>query len=363
MEPTNRGILKLKNGKSFSGVNIGYPRNVSGEVVFSTGMTGYVESITDPSYFGQILLFTYPMLGNYGVPSKEFWESGKAQTEGIVLQSAVNSVYEKANKTGFIDFLYEQQVPALLIEDTRKLTIQLRNLGTIPGKLWCGKKSKYNFIKGSTSAVSIVSTKERLIHNPKGANRIGLIDCGVKHNIIRELTKRNCCVMQVPYNYDLTNEKIDAVVISNGPGDPKVIPQTIINIQKLLKKNIPILGICLGNQLLALAAGGDTKKLKFGHRSQNQPCRFEDKQNSYFITTQNHGYVVSKIPDGFLPWFTNANDGTNEGIRHKNKPIMSVQFHPEACPGPTDTEWVFDYFLNAIRMTKMSHIRMIRINK
>ncbi|MBI2421047.1 MAG: carbamoyl phosphate synthase small subunit, partial [Candidatus Levybacteria bacterium] len=262
-------------------------------------------------------------------------------------------------------WLIEENIPGLIIKDTRLLTQIIREKGTILGKISNGEDidppagplrseaSEAGFYDpNKENLVEQVSTKiiNKLITNNRARN-ILLIDCGAKKNIQRALIKKGVNVITVPWNFDTTsaqlNEKISGVIVSNGPGNPKYVKETIENIQKLFRLNMPILGICLGHQLLSLAAGGDTKKLKYGHRSQNQPCIME-RSKRCFITTQNHGFEVSKIPSGFKAWFTNANDGSNEGIVHKNKSLMSVQFHPEATPGPEDTEWIFDFFLEKI---------------
>ena len=346
------GKLILKNGLSFTGENFGANKSSAGEVVFSTGMMGYPESLTDPSYKGQILILTYPLIGNYGIPDRKFWESDNIQVSGLVVSTYIDTPYHFQSQQTLGQWLKSENIPALSIKDTRLLTQIIRDKGTMLGKIQ--NKGNINYYDpNSENMVEKVSIKniEAQIVNKKSKN-ILLIDCGAKRNIERALLARNINIISVPWDFDLTNQKIlkhkiDAIVISNGPGNPIKADKTIINIQNLLKQNIPILGICLGNQLLAIAAGGETKKLKYGHRSQNQPCILNGT-NRCFITTQNHSFEISKIPKDFNTWFTNANDGSNEGIIHKTKPIMSVQFHPEATPGPHDTEWIFDYFLRKV---------------
>jgi len=345
------GKLIFKNGQSFEGENFGALMSCAGEVVFSTGMMGYPESLTDPSYRGQILVLTYPLVGNYGIPDTIFWESEKIQISGLVVSSYIDTPFHFQSRQTLGQWLKSENIPGLIIKDTRLLTQQIRDKGSMLGKIINDKD--INFYDPNTeNLVAQVSTKKVQIQTfSKNAKNILLIDCGAKKNIQRALLKRKVNVITVPWNFDLSSQSeiknIDAVVISNGPGDPTKASETIENVKKLLKTDIPILGICLGNQILALAAGGETDKLKYGHRSQNQPAIMKGTKRCY-ITTQNHGFEVSKIPSGFDTWFTNANDGSNEGIIHNSKPIMSVQFHPEATPGPEDTEWIFDYFLEKI---------------
>lgn len=348
------GKLILKNGKKFEGINFGAESSISGELVFSTGMMGYPESLTDPSFKGQILVMTYPLIGNYGIPDKSLWESDKIQISGLIVSEYIDTPSHFHSKQTLASWLKSENIPGLVIKDTRLLTQMIRDEGSILAKI-INKKNINFYDPNKENLVAQVSTNEvsEKINNVKFKN-IYLIDCGAKYNIDRALFKRGVNVITIPWDYDLISNNInniDGVVISNGPGDPTKAKITIDNVKKLIDKNIPVLGICLGNQILTLANGGKTKKLKYGHRSQNQPClMFENgnKTNKCFITTQNHGYEVSEIPNGFNKWFVNANDGSNEGIIHKSKPIMSVQFHPEATPGPHDTEWIFDYFLERV---------------
>ena len=343
------GKLILEDGSVFEGVSFGAASNAAGEVVFSTGMTGYPESLTDPSYKGQILILTYPLIGNYGVPDKKYWESTGIKVSGLIVSNYIDTPSHFQSKMTLSQWLKKENIPALVISDTRFLTQKIRVRGTMLGKIIFKKNIPF-YNPDKENLVAQVSTKKIQDLNPsKKAKIILLIDCGAKGNIAKCLIKRGVRIIVVPWDFDPTTSKIkfDAIVISNGPGDPKKADETILNIRKVLQRRIPTLGVCLGNQILALAAGGDTKKLKFGHRSQNQPCLLEGSNRCY-ITTQNHGFEVSKIPKGFRPWFTNANDSSNEGIIHNKLPFMSVQFHPEANPGPIDTEWIFDYFLKKI---------------
>jgi carbamoyl-phosphate synthase small subunit len=373
--------LILKDGTVYEGESFGADISVSGEVVFATGMVGYPESLTDPSYKGQILVFTYPLIGNYGVPDKKYWESGKIQVSGLIVCNYNNTPSHWQSKQSLSAWLKKEGVPALEIKDTRALTLKLRTQGVMLGKMTFVQMSLRGGVQPTTkqsikndkiasaatamtaftdpnlrNLVAEVSIKKPLIigkGNPStslGAGKtVALIDCGAKANIARSLVKRALKVIVVPWNFNplKLKHKISGVVISNGPGDPQKADATIANVKLLLAKKMPILGICLGNQILALAAGGTTYKLKFGHRGQNQPCVLSGS-NKCVLTTQNHGFAVGKIPKGFKQWFYNANDNTNEGIIHRFLPFMSVQFHPEATPGPTDADWIFDEFLSKI---------------
>lgn len=341
------GTLILEDQTKLVGKAFGAKVSVAGEVVFSTGMVGYPESFTDPSYRGQILVLTYPVIGNYGVPDKEFWESGRIQVAGLIISQYIDtpSHYHSVMTLGY--WFEKEGIPILEIKDTRFLTQKIREQGAMLGKIEFDKKIDFED-SNRRNLVSEVSTKEVTVKG-SGKKTIVIFDCGGKANIERDFLKRGIRIITVPWNYNIFNSphKFDALFFSNGPGDPKTVIDTIEIIKEGLKRKIPILGICLGHQLLALAAGGDTYKLKFGHRGQNQPCHLVGSKRC-FLTTQNHGYAVGKIPPGFRPWFFNANDNTNEGIIHEKYPFMSVQFHPEVNPGPMDTDWIFDYFLEKI---------------
>lgn len=351
----NRKIKKtkliLKDGSIFEGRIFGAKKSATGEVVFATGMVGYPEALTDPSFRGQILVMTYPLVGNYGVPKKEYWESEKIQISGLVVSSYIDTPSHHANTMSLSKWLQDAGIPMLEVKDTRILTQKLRDQGVMLGKIIVDKSMQFED-PNLRNLVAEVSTKETSFFG-KGDKTIVIIDCGEKRNMVRRLVARGLKVAVVPWDTDLTklNFSFDAVLISNGPGDPKMAKVTILNVKKILKKNIPIFGICLGNQILALALGGQTYKLKFGHRSQNQPV-VDNKTKKAYLTTQNHGFAVGKIPKNFVTWFYNANDKTNEGIIHETKPIMSVQFHPESSPGPLDTDWVFDFFLEKANLLK-----------
>ncbi|HSW87546.1 MAG TPA: glutamine-hydrolyzing carbamoyl-phosphate synthase small subunit [Candidatus Saccharimonadales bacterium] len=343
-----QGTLVFKDGTKFEGRSFGYEGPIAGEVVFGTGMVGYPEAITDPSFEGQILVMTYPIIGNYGVPDKKFWESDRVHTAGLIVSDYIDTPSHWQNKMTLSQWLKEQKVPALEIKDTRILAQYLRDNGSQLGKIIFDKDIPF-YDPNEDNLVAKVSPKD-IVREGEGNKTIVLIDCGAKRNMHRCLLKRGVKVVTVPWDYDPFehNDTFDALIISNGPGDPKMVKETIDIIKKALDKKIPTMGVCLGNQLLALAAGGNTSKLKFGHRSQNQPA-IEVKTKKCYITSQNHGFAVSSIPKGFSPWFINANDGSNEGIIHDTLPFMSAQFHPEANPGPIDTEWIFDYFLERIQ--------------
>lgn len=343
--------LILEDGSTFEGKNFGASTSTAGEVVFSTGMVGYPESLTDPSFKGQILILTYPLIGNYGVPNKNFWESDKIQVSGLIVSNYIDTPSHFQSQKTLKDWLKEENVPLIEIKDTRFLTQKIREKGVMLGKIIADKDIPF-YDPNTDNLVSQVSTKSIQEQGTQTNKTILLIDCGTKRNIQKCLTKRGVKVITVPWNFDPFSNlqsngvkpKFDGIIISNGPGDPKMADVTILTVKKAIDAKIPTLGICLGHQILSLAAGGNTKKLRYGHRSQNQPC-IEEGTNHCYITTQNHGFSVTEIPQGFKKWFTNANDETNEGIKHAKLPIMSVQFHPEATPGPIDTEWIFDYFL------------------
>jgi len=356
MEPqTQSGALILEDGCSFEGCVFGFPGPASGEVVFNTGMVGYPEALTDPSYRGQILALTYPLIGNYGVPREgshngvhAALESAAVQVRALVVSDYSFDYSHWDASKGLADWLAEQRVPALYGVDTRQLTKHLRERGSMLGKLEvCGKQVPFSD-PNIENLVAQVSVQEPVLY-PGGKPRVVLIDCGCKNGILRNLLARGATVLRVPWDYDFLAEEFDGVVVSNGPGDPKMCGAAVKHLEQIMRMQRPIFGICLGNQLLGLAAGADTYKLKFGHRGHNQPC-IELTTGRCHITSQNHGYAVKTdtLPEGWEPWFVNANDGTNEGIRHRSRPFMSVQFHPEAAPGPYDTGHLFDEFLRLL---------------
>lgn len=340
--------LILENGDSFSGFS---PRQHSGihygEIVFTTGMTGYTESLTDPSYAGQMLCFTYPLIGNYGVASQEHWESKKIHAAGVIVGEACLNWSHSLGAQSFTDWLISQKIPLICGVDTRALTKVLRVSGTMLGVLTTDDSNAFSFHNpNGEHLVSQVSTKETITYNNVPKQKIVYaIDCGMKENIARSLGKLPITVHRVPYNYDFTDEPYDGVFLSNGPGDPTKVPETIEIVRKAIAKGKPIFGICLGLQLLSLAAGGTTYKLPFGHRGHNQPC-IDTLSRRCYMTSQNHGYAVDEnsLPKGWQVTYRNLNDQSVAGIGHKEKPFFAVQFHPEAMPGPTDTLWLFDKF-------------------
>jgi carbamoyl-phosphate synthase small subunit len=353
--PPREARLVLEDGSVFPGRAFGFPSAVSGEVVFNTGMVGYPEALTDPSYRGQILVLTYPLVGNYGVPARTShngldspFESEAVQVAGLVVAEAATTYSHRSATRSLGEWLAEQAVPGLSGVDTRALTKRLRERGVMLGKLVSEGDDLDLRDPNQENLVALVSAKEPITYGT-GRRRVVLIDCGCKHSIIRGLVERGLTVARVPWNYDFLDEDFDGLVISNGPGDPKMCVETIEHVRRAMERGRPILGICLGNQILALAAGADTYKLKFGHRGQNQPCGRVGTSRCY-ITSQNHGYAVdeSTLPPGWEPSFRNLNDGTNEGIRHRSHPFTSVQFHPEAAPGPVDTTFLFDEFVGIL---------------
>ena len=349
--------LVLEDGSEFEGEHFGAPISSAGEVVFNTGMVGYPETMTDPSYAGQILVTTYPLIGNYGVPSLEntsrdevhpLYESSRIHIRGLIV-SSLSVQHSHWSAVGSLqDWMTQSGVPGLTGIDTRALTKRLRERGTMLGKLVVDQDITLED-PNTWNIVADVSINKPVLHEASGERKVVLVDLGAKNNILRSLLQREVSVLRVPWNYDWTNEDADGVFLSNGPGDPKFCTDAIGIIRKGLDLGIPIFGICLGHQLLALAGGGDTYKLKYGHRSQNQPC-IEVGSSRCYITSQNHGFAVNErsLGSDWIPWLFNANDGTNEGIKHRTKPISSVQFHPEACPGPTDTNFLFDNFVRTL---------------
>jgi len=355
--PNNAQVrLILEDGTSFHGVSFGYQRSVAGEVVFNTGMTGYPETLSDPSYKGQILTLTFPLQGNYWVPEQktaaEFFtqfESGFVQISALLVSDYSAEYHHWDSRQSLGTWLKKARVPALSGIDTRALTKKLRERGTMLGKIEFRDKKIDFYDPNLDNLVQQVSISEPVKYG-SGRTKIALIDCGCKHNIINSLLARHVRLIRVPWDYPLDELQFDGLVISNGPGDPKTCRQTILQIRQTIARDIPVFGICLGHQLLALAAGANTYKLKYGHRSQNQPV-IELNSRRCLITSQNHGFAVDNatLPDEWKPWFVNLNDDTNEGIQHISGRFRSVQFHPEASPGPVDAGYLFDEFLKVVR--------------
>ncbi len=353
--------LILGDGTRFEGRSFGAKRAVAGEVVFNTAMTGYPESLTDPSYKGQILVLTYPLIGNYGVPGRvireelsKYFESDDVHITGLAVAGYSNEYSHWNALESLSDWLSEHDVPGICGIDTRALTKHLREQGTMPGKLVQEDPAEIDFYDpAKDNLVEQVSIKQMKVY-PGGDLKVLLVDCGVKNNIIRCLLDLGATVIRVPWNYDFTADDYDGLVISNGPGDPQRCIETIGHLKKAISQERPIFGICLGNQLLAMAGGAKTYKLKYGHRGYNQPV-LRLGTNRAFITSQNHGYAVDDTTLGhdWEPMFINLNDQTNEGIHHKTKPFFSTQFHPEASGGPTDTRFLFNDFINMVNHSKI----------
>ncbi|MFC1679581.1 glutamine-hydrolyzing carbamoyl-phosphate synthase small subunit [Elusimicrobiota bacterium] len=352
--PPRKIYLVLDDGTAYAGTAFGAAKSVAGEVVFNTGMVGYPESFTDPSYRGQILALTYPLIGNYGVPAdferelSSCYESGRIHLSGLVVSEYSEFHHHWTAARGLSDLLREQGVPGIQGVDTRALTKRLRKHGVMPGCITGDPKAARSAIP-SPHVVSEVSVREPKTYG-EGKRHVALVDCGCKNTILRSLLARKLRVTRVPWDHDVSRMDIDGVLFSNGPGDPQDCGPTIETARKVVDAGIPAFGICLGSQILALAAGAKTYKLTFGHRGQNQPVRIEGERRGY-ITSQNHGYAVdaATLPEGWEPWFINLNDDTNEGIRHSKKPVSGVQFHPEAMPGPVDTGFLFDEFASSLK--------------
>lgn len=351
--------LILDDGTEFIGKSFGSEKSIAGEVVFYTAMVGYPESLTDPSYTGQILVSTFPMIGNYGVPQNtktegiyDFYESDKIHVSGFIVSDYCTDHSHWNAMKSLGDWLKENDVPGLYGIDTRELTKILREKGSMLGKIEFEDEEIEYYDPNIENLVAKVSTKKVETFG-NGDHKVVLVDCGTKNNIIRCLLNRGASVTRVPWDYDFTAMEYDGLFISNGPGDPAMCDVTVDHIKEAIKQEKPIMGICLGNQLLARAAGADTYKLKYGHRSHNQPVLLKDT-NRCFITSQNHGYAINNdtIPQEWEALFINVNDNTNEGIKHKTLPFFSTQFHPEASSGPVDTEFLFDDFINNIVKSK-----------
>jgi carbamoyl-phosphate synthase small subunit len=341
--------LALADGSSFEGEAFGAERAVRGEVVFHTGLVGYVETLTDPSYRGQILVLTYPLQGNYGVPV-DGWESGRIQVAGLVVTRHARTPSHHRAVRSLADWLMAEGVPGLAGVDTRAITRRLRAQGTMDGTL--GPPGATTFAGDDLREVVRLVAPTTIVRHEGRGPRVLVIDTGGKDSIVTSLVERGASVVRAPCfaPWEELLGEVDGVVLTNGPGDPMDLWPLAERLRAMLARELPVLGICLGHQLLALAAGARTYKLPFGHRSHNQPVLEVGTQRA-FVTSQNHGYAVdgASLPADWAPWFTNVNDGSNEGIRHRTGPWRSVQFHPEAAPGPRDAGYLFDEFLAMAR--------------
>lgn len=356
--------LQLSDGIEFHGKSFGYEQPVAGEVVFNTAMMGYPESLTDPSYAGQLLTMTFPLVGNYGVPPftfdkqtglPDFMESDRIYASALIVSdySEQHSHWNAVESLG--EWLQREKVPGITGIDTRELTKVLREHGVMMGKILFDDEPN-NVPEADYEGVNFVdrvSVKEIVRYNEGAGRKVVLVDCGVKANIIRELIQRGVEVVRVPWNYDYTDMEFDGLFLANGPGDPDMCSEAVEIIRKQMSRSRkPICGICMGNQLLSKAAGATIYKLKYGHRGHNQPVRMVGTQKC-FITSQNHGYAVDArtLDKDWEELFVNMNDASNEGIRHKENPWFSSQFHPEACSGPVDTEFMFDKFVETLKQS------------
>ncbi len=352
--------LFLANGLVLEGQSFGQDTESEGEVVFTTGMSGYLEVLTDPSYFGQIVVFTYPLIGNYGVfdPQKfqkdidQMYESAHIWARGVIVSEEAEKFSHASARQSFAQWLRKNGVPALSGIDTRALTQNLREHGVVLGKIGNAPPKKFTDPLNGRFVPEVSPRKVEILEPEKFMGKtVAFLDCGAKNGIFRNFLKRGIRVIRCPFDqnpFDL-QEKFDGLFFSNGPGDPAQVTETIEIMRVALRSGLPIFGICLGNQIMALAAGGKTRKMKYGHRGVNQPVR-DLESKKCLITTQNHGYevVTSTLPREFVPWFENLNDGSNEGIRHHTKPIFAVQFHPEASAGPEDAQYLFDTFIETL---------------
>lgn len=352
---TQTNSLKLKNGLEFKGKTFEWTQTTSGEVVFNTGLTGYVETLTDPSYCDQILVFTYPLIGNYGIPEADKWESKQIYANGVIINNVHTQTTHHEAKQDFVSWLKEQDVPVMYDVDTRALTKTIRDEGVMPGVIKSHSHTTSNIdsltdINEQHLVEKVSAENSKVVYKSDSeAPTIIVMDCGMKQSILKNLKQYEWNIKILPHDEKPDFNQIDGLFVSNGPGDPTKCTETIQILQEAMKKDIPLFGICLGAQVLALAGGAETYKLTYGHRSHNQPCKHTKTGNCY-ITSQNHGFCIHKesLPSKWEITFNNLNDDTVEGIEHADKPFFAVQFHPEASPGPTDTTWLFDKFHQSV---------------
>ena len=364
-------ILALEDGTIFNGVSYGSTKSISGEVVFNTSMAGYQEILTDPSYAGQIVVLTYPLIGNYGINISDF-ESSKVQVAGFIVKEHCKYPSSSKPMSSFDDFLTKQNISGIMGLDTRALTKKIRTYGAMKGMI-STKKSVPGILENLQNSanyneinfVDHVTTNDSFVWNSKfnrpdpstsfknepGKNKIAVLDYGIKYNILRILENLNCTTLTLPANTssnDVLSLKPDGILLSPGPGDPELLTRPIDNVKKLIGK-VPIMGICLGNQILAKAFGGKTYKLKFGHHGANHPVK-NLSTGEVYVTSQNHGYSVDpeSLPSELEVSYINLNDNTVEGLRHNSLPILSVQYHSEGAPGPEENSYIFNEFINLV---------------
>ncbi|RMH61164.1 MAG: carbamoyl-phosphate synthase (glutamine-hydrolyzing) small subunit [Calditrichaeota bacterium] len=347
-------LLILEDGTTFPAFSFGYDASVSGELVFNTGMVGYVEALTDPSYYGQLLISTYPQVGNYGVPAADDpdflsrYESARIQARAFIINAYSPTFDHWSAGSSLGDWLKKEKTVGLYGLDTRALTRHLRDKGAMLAKIIIHDEDVPFYDPNATFLLPEVSVRVPCYYG-NGAARIALLDCGCKNSIVAYLTTPQTRVTRLPYNTPVDTNAYDGFVISSGPGDPARYTELLPVVREMMASGKPLLGICLGHQLMATAAGARTFKLPFGHRGQNQPVRLS-RENRCYVTSQNHGYAVDPdtLSDDWQPWFINLNDQTNEGIMHASGQMFSVQFHPEAAPGPHDTRFLFDHFIKKV---------------
>ncbi len=355
-----KAYLILENGRIFEGRRFGAPLETEGELVFTTGMTGYLETLTDPSYYGQLVVQTFPLIGNYGVIPADF-ESEKAHLYAYIVREWCREPSNFRSEGPLDAFLTANGIPGLEGVDTRELTALIREKGVMNARL-CSSldgmdAGRLHTLRIPDAVTAVGCSEAYTIFAEKERFRVALWDFGAKKNIERELLRRGCTVLHIPPTYtaaEILRMRPDGVLLSNGPGDPAENTGVIRELQTICRSGVPIFGICLGHQLLALACGGKTGKLKYGHRGANQPVK-SLLDGRVYITSQNHGYAVDRLPQGAETLFKNVNDGTNEGIVYRNMPAFSVQFHPEASAGPLDTGFLFDRFLEKMEVLRSCH--------